>query len=371
MILKSCLIVTLYRNGFHCGDGFGDGLTHFNASHELATITVDLDVGRSESVFQNLLDGLLQDFGLLGTVQIVLQHHGSTQDHGQWVRLVFPGNVGRRSVAGFEDTGSGFSNGRRGEHTERSNQHGGFVTKNISENIAGDNGVELFGPSDELHGGVVDVHMAELDVGKVLGDDIGNDFSPQLAHVQDVGLIDTAQFTGTLAGDVTGNTGNAIDFGFLVNHVVVSDAFAVDFVDSLRSSKVDIARQFTNDHDVDALDDFPLEGGGIDQLRQDLGRSQVGKESHGGSHLQEATLGAQFSRIVVPLVSTNAGQQDGIRGLALGQGFRGEGIVDGVDGGSTNQSFFELERKSLLLAEGFKDALGGDRNLGSNTVSRQ
>ena len=62
-------------------------------------------------------------------------------------------------------------------------------------------------------------------------------------------------------------------------------ALTILFVNSLGCSKVDISSQFTNDHNIDTLDDFTLEGGSINQLRKDLGRSKVSKETHGGSHL--------------------------------------------------------------------------------------
>ena len=145
----------------------------------------------------------------------------------------------------------------------------------------------------------------------------------------------------------------------------------IDFIDSLGGSKVDISRQFTNNHDVDTLDDFSLEGGSIDQLGKDLGRSKVGKESHGGSHLQKSTFGTQFSRVVVPFESTDAGQEHRVGGLALFEGFLGEGIVDSVNGGTSNQSLLEVQRESLLFAESREGNLGGCGDFGSDSVSRK
>ena len=77
------------------------------------------------------------------------------------------------------------------------------ISAMIAEDVAGDHDIELLGPSDELHGGVVDVHVGEFDVGEFLGDGFGDDIAPELGDVEDVGLVNAAEFAASFAGDVT------------------------------------------------------------------------------------------------------------------------------------------------------------------------
>mmetsp|Transcript_20106 Transcript_20106/g.24143 ORF Transcript_20106/g.24143 Transcript_20106/m.24143 type:complete len:214 (-) Transcript_20106:244-885(-) len=213
-------------------------------------------------------------------------------------------------MARFEYTGTRLSNTGRGEHTQRPHKHGCFVTEDIPKNVSADNGVKLLRPPNELHGSIVHIHMTEFYIREILGNDIRDNLTPQLRHIQDIGLVDTAKLSTTFGSYIPGHTGNALNLVFGVNHIVVPHTFAVDNVNTLGGTKVDISGKFTNTHDIDSLDNFPLESGSFNQLRENLGRTQVGKETHLLPHLEQPRFGTKFTGIGIPLVSSNAGQKD-------------------------------------------------------------
>jgi len=45
--------------------------------------------------------------------------------------------------------------------------------------------------------------VGEFDIGEVLGDDFGYDVTPELGDVEDVGLVDAAEFAASFAGNIT------------------------------------------------------------------------------------------------------------------------------------------------------------------------
>lgn len=182
---------------------------------------------------------------------------------------------------------------------------------------------------------------------------------------------DTAELAVALAGDISGDLGDTKDLRLRVDHVVVSDAFTIDHIDSLGSSEVDITRELTDDHDIDAFDDLALEGRSIQQLRQDLGRSEVGEEAHFLTHLQETRLWTKLTRIVVPLVASDAGQEDRVgRQTLLERGIR-ERIVCFVDGSSTDQGLLEFQREAASITESLESLLGSGRDLWTDSITRE
>jgi hypothetical protein len=45
--------------------------------------------------------------------------------------------------------------------------------------------------------------MGEFDIGKVLGNDICDYIAPKLGDVEDIGLVNAAEFASSLAGNIT------------------------------------------------------------------------------------------------------------------------------------------------------------------------
>mmetsp|Transcript_12655 Transcript_12655/g.18460 ORF Transcript_12655/g.18460 Transcript_12655/m.18460 type:complete len:212 (-) Transcript_12655:379-1014(-) len=211
-------------------------------------------------------------------------------------------------MTGLEDSRSGFPNGRRGKHTERSHQHRSLITQNISKDVSTNDGIELLGPPNKLHGGIVDVHVAEFYISEVLGDDFSYNFFPELRYVEDVGFVNTAEFGSSLACDVSCDAGNAFDLTFGVDHVVESNSFSISDLDTLGLTKVNITCELPNNHNIDSLNNLLFQSRSINQLWQNLGRPKVGKQLHLLPHFQKTALGPQLPRIRIPLVSSDARQ---------------------------------------------------------------
>ena len=149
------------------------------------------------------------------------------------------------------------------QHTDGAGQHGGFVGEDIAEDVAGGNHVKLFGRAYELHGGIVDVHMGELDI-RVFFADFFKDFAPQFGGFQNVGFADGADFFAAFLSGLEGNVGNTADFTFAVFHGVVAFAFAVfQNADAARFAEINIAGEFAHNQNIQTGNDFGFERGGV------------------------------------------------------------------------------------------------------------
>ena len=89
-----------------------------------------------------------------------------------------PGDVGSGAVHRLEDAGAAVAEAGRGEHAERAGEHRGLVAEDVAEHVLGDDHVEAGRVGDELHRGVVDEQVVELDVG-VVGGDPAHDLAPE------------------------------------------------------------------------------------------------------------------------------------------------------------------------------------------------
>ena len=101
----------------------------------------------------------------------------------------------------------------RGQHAERARQHGGAIGEQVAEQIVGDDDVELLGLAHQLHGAIVGVHVAELDVGIFGVVQLLHLLAPEHAALHDVGLLDRADLAAALARQLEGDAGDAHDLG--------------------------------------------------------------------------------------------------------------------------------------------------------------
>src|ERR1044071_3214557 len=72
--------------------------------------------------------------------------------------------VGRRAVDGFEHTGAVRAQGRGRQQADAAREHRRLVAEDVAEHVLGEDHVEMAGIGDELHRGVVDEHVLQLDV---------------------------------------------------------------------------------------------------------------------------------------------------------------------------------------------------------------
>ena len=101
---------------------------------------------------------------------------------------------------------------RRGQHAQRAGGGGRAVGQDVAENVAGDHDVELRRRSNQLHGGVIDVEMAQLHIREFPIVQRRNLVAPQFAGFQDIGLVDRAKLAPTLARQLEREAGDALHF---------------------------------------------------------------------------------------------------------------------------------------------------------------
>ena len=104
--------------------------------------------------------------------------------------MPLPRDVRRAPVHRLEDRRRGADVGARRE-TEPADQAGDLVAQDVAEHVGGHHHVELLGPDDELHGGVVDDHVVRLHPALVLPCDAAAHLQEEPAHhLEDVRLVD-------------------------------------------------------------------------------------------------------------------------------------------------------------------------------------
>ena len=109
---------------------------------------------------------------------------------------------------------------RRGQHADRSGQHGGVVGENIAEHIAGDHDIELLGCSAPVAwrhyprtGG--SIRRPGIPSAKRV-----DDLAPQLGTLQHIGLVDRTQACERLRAISKPHAPDALDLRFTVNQRV-------------------------------------------------------------------------------------------------------------------------------------------------------
>ena len=166
-----------------------------------STLTGAGDVGRAHARGKHLTDRRFDPVGQRALVERVAQHHAGREDRRQRVGHALSGDVGRRAVHGFEQTlAGGVERGRR-QHPDRAGQHGCEVGQDVTEHVGGDEDIELLGRAHELHRGIVDIHVRQLDIG-IFRCEAVDQFAPQLADLEHVGLVDRTQAPAALTRDL-------------------------------------------------------------------------------------------------------------------------------------------------------------------------
>src|SRR5690606_25078923 len=128
--------------------------------------------------------------------------------------------------------------------------HAGFVAQNVAEHVLAEQDIELPWIPDQLHGGIVHIHMRELYVG-ILGRDFFNDLPPENARGKDVCLVDTANPLVPQSGGGKRNVSNPLNFRLRVDKCV--ECFVA--FSALRRSKVDATGKLSNDKHVELVAD--------------------------------------------------------------------------------------------------------------------
>ena len=120
----------------------------------------------------------------------VPEQHRRREDHRERVGDPLAGDVGRRAVDGLEDAGSVCARAGARQQPDRAGEHRRLVAEDVAEHVLGEDHVEVARGGDELHRGVVDEQVLELDVRELLAVDAHDDLAPQPAGLEHVGLVD-------------------------------------------------------------------------------------------------------------------------------------------------------------------------------------
>src|SRR5262249_61942663 len=121
-------------------------------------------------------------------------------------------------------------------------------------------------------------------------------------------------------------------------------------VDAARRAEVEAARQLADDHEIGPLAHLPLEGRGVDEHREALGRAEVRVEVELLADRQESALGALLVRHVVPLGAADRAEEDGVRAPAELERARRERLAGRVDRRAADEPALELEASARALA---------------------
>ena len=78
--------------------------------------------------------------------------------------------------------------GGRGQHADRAGEHGGFVAEDVAKQVAGEQHVELPRGAHQLHGGVIDIHVAHLHAAVIARHYI-HPLPPELADIEHIGFV--------------------------------------------------------------------------------------------------------------------------------------------------------------------------------------
>ena len=175
------------------------------------------------------------------------------------------GDVGRRAVDGLEQARARRrAEARGGKHPERAGEHRRLVAEDVAEQVLGHDHVEVGGPGDELHRGVVHQHVVELDV-RSSPPRRRSTVSRQRREVSSTFALSTEVTLPSPArrAALEGDAGDPLDLLDRVGAVVVGAvAVAAGF------AEVDAAGELAHDQQVGALDPLAAQRARVEQRRR-------------------------------------------------------------------------------------------------------
>ncbi len=213
-----------------------------------------------------------------------------------------------------------------------------------------------FGLRIELHGAVVGQDVLELDVGRVGLVRGRHDLVPQDARPHDVALFRRVHLVAPLAREIEGDLGDALDLVRRVDLRVDRALLAVlERDDLLRLAEIDAARELAHDHDVEPFDELALQRRRIRERRIADRGSEVREQPKVLSQAQEARLGADRIRHLVPLGSADGAEDHGVRGfmaLAIVSSVTGTPLASMAAPPTRSVSVSKLRPLAPLVEEG-------------------
>lgn len=295
---------------------------------------------------QHVVGGLADSVGMLIQTQMA-QQHGRRQDHGSGVGLVAALDVETNVSAARLKHSVLTSNVDTGDETRATDKTGTNVGQNGTVQVGGDENVKLLGPRDGLHGGVVDNHVAVLNVGVVLADLLDGGSEQTVGELHNVGLVDGSDtLSVVLESKVVGKAGNAL-------RLVLGDD--LEGLNDTRDRLVFKTRVltlgvFSNQNHVNSVESG-LDSGNV--LDQNQGGVDVEFTTEGDV---EGSVAGLFNGGVEDTLETNLGALEGV-----------DGLVDALGGVADTGDLDLLPVDGDVL--GLEDALDRVGDFGTNTVT--
>ena len=141
-----------------------------------------------------------------------------------------------------------------------------------------------------------------------------------------------------LSRQFAGDADDALDLGFAVDFGVDAAPAAVGHrLDPARLAEIDAARQLAHDHQVEPGDELALQARCVGERLEDHRRAQIGEQVHLLAQLEEAALGLQFERQLLPFRAADRAEQHGVAGERLLQGRFGQRGAVSIVGGTADQ----------------------------------
>ncbi|ELQ11774.1 Glutamine amidotransferases class-II [Pseudomonas syringae BRIP39023] len=307
------------------------------------------DVAGADTLIQNQADSLFDGVGRIGQIEAVTQHHRHRQNGRQRVGNAFAGDVRRRAVTWLVHALVGRVQRGRRQHADGAGEHRRLIGEDVAEQVVGHDHIELLGCTHQLHGGIVDVHVAQFDFRVILGD-LLDDFTPQLAGREYVGLVHRAELLATHHGHIETDPGNAADLAFAVRQRVVGLTLAIiQHPRTAWRTEVDTTGQLANDQDIQAGDDFRLQARRVGQLRIQDRRTQVAEQAQLRTDFQQTALRTDVALDGVPFRAADCTEQHGVGRTGTIQGFIGQRHAVLVDGRATDHVVGQFKPQLILF----------------------
>lgn len=226
-----------------------------------------MGLAENSPVSDNLVDGLRDAVGVVVETNVT-EHHGGGQDQSSGVGLVLALDVETDVTASRLEDGDVAAHVAAGDDTRATDKTGTNVGQDTSVQVGHDHDVELLGPGDTLHRGVVDNHVVGLESGVVLTNPLDGVAEKTIGQLHDVGLVD--------AGDLLAVVGERKGKGKLGNALRLLARDDLERLDDAVDRLVLEARVFalgvlTDDAEVDVLvarlvarDVLEEDNGGVD-----------------------------------------------------------------------------------------------------------
>ena len=145
------------------------------------------------------------------------------------------------------------------------------------------------GRGDQLHRGVVDEQVLELDVRELRRVDLANDLAPQPARLEHVGLVDARH---ARARGLECDSRDPLDLLARVDADVGGGVGGARLL-----AEVDPAGELAHHHEIGAVDHLALQRARVVQRRQRAHRPQVGEQAEPLSQSQQPLLRTRLRRI--------------------------------------------------------------------------